>query len=173
MSRRVGIQHHARSTAGCSTFFRWCIVDKGLRPPGSTPCTDVWLEKAPTRRTKWNDRLFWAVRDLLSPMHQCYYDLSFLLYQRRTDVRQLDTKQIRDGVIHFEPTKTRKSSGAAVDVPITPEIQAVLDRASAINGSGRLSRRRGVHARRDAVHPQHLQRGAGARTKSCTAGDGS
>lgn len=66
-------------------------------------------------------------------MHQCYHDLSFLIYQRTTDVRLLKRSQIRDGVIHFEPSKTQESSGAAVDIPITPAIQAVLDRAAAIS----------------------------------------
>lgn len=32
-------------------------------------------------------------------------------------------------MIHFEPTKTAKSSGAEVDIPVTPEITAVLERA--------------------------------------------
>lgn len=113
-----------------STFFRWCMVDN--RPPlhpGPNPCKEVWLDKPPKSKTKWTDDLFWRMRNLLSPMHQCYHDLSLLLYQRTTDIRRLRWSQIRGGVIHFEPTKTARSSGAAVDVPVTPEIQEVLDRA--------------------------------------------
>lgn len=120
-----------------STFFRWCIAVKGLRPPGSNPCTDVWLEKPRAKKTKWNDRLFWAVRDILAPIHQCYHDLSFLLYQRTTDVRTLARLQVDEdaGLIHFEPSKTIHSSGAAVDVPITPEIKEVLERAARIRAA--------------------------------------
>ena len=57
----------------------------------------------------------------------------FLLYQRTTDVRLLARSQVRNGVIHFEPTKTEDSSAAAVDIQITPAIQTVLDRALAIS----------------------------------------
>jgi hypothetical protein len=63
-------------------------------------------------------------------MHQCYHDLSFLIYQRTTDVRKLKRSQINNGVIHFTPTKTEHSNGSEVDIPITPEIQAVIDRAA-------------------------------------------
>jgi integrase len=66
-------------------------------------------------------------------MHQCYHDLSFLLYQRTTDVRLLKRAQINNGVIHFTTSKTERSSGAEVDIPITPEIQAVIDRAAGIS----------------------------------------
>jgi integrase len=130
--------------ARVSTFFRWCISKKGLLPAGANPCSDVWLRKPPKHRTKWNDRLFWAMRDKLSPMHQCYHDLSFLLYQRTTDVRTLGRLQIDDeaGVIHFMPSKTARSSGAAVDIPITPEIRKVLDRAAMIRAEWNAERAR-------------------------------
>jgi integrase len=78
-------------------------------------------------------KLFWEVRDRLEPMHQCYHDLCFLLYQRTTDVRLLRKAQITDGVIHFAPSKTLKSSGKEVDIPVTAAIQAVLDRAAALS----------------------------------------
>ncbi|HXC41472.1 MAG TPA: hypothetical protein VN667_21255, partial [Burkholderiales bacterium] len=116
-----------------STFFRWCIADKGMVQ--INPCKDVWLEKPVTRKTPWTPALFWAVRDHLTPMYQCYHDLSYLLYQRTTDVRWLLKEQVREseGVIHFEPTKTARSSGRAVDIPITPAIKAVLDRAKELS----------------------------------------
>ncbi len=68
-------------------------------------------------------------------MLQCYHDLSFLLAQRTTDIRLLERSQIRGSSIRIEPSKTLHSSGAAVDLPITPAIQAVLDRAAAITKS--------------------------------------
>lgn len=116
--------------ARISTFYRWC-VRKGMVEVN--PCSQVWVERPLRRKSPWTDTLFWAVRDLLSPMHQCYHDLSFLLYQRTTDVRRLARAQLQGDVIHFEPTKTARSSGAAVDVPITPAIRAVLDRAAAVS----------------------------------------
>lgn len=117
--------------ARISGFFRWCIAVKGLVEVN--PCREVWVEKPLVKKTRWNDGLFWAMRDKLSPMHQCYHDLSFLLYQRTTDVRRLRRAQDLGNVIHFEPSKTVRSSGAEVDIPVTPEIREVLDRAAAIS----------------------------------------
>lgn len=124
----------ARHYKSCiSRFFRWCVEEKGLR--ADNPCREVKLRKPKAKRTPWTDALFWAAREHLPAMQQCYHDLSYLIYQRTTDVRVLKRTQIReaDGVIHFEPTKTLRSSGAAVDIPITPAIKAVLDRAAAIS----------------------------------------
>jgi len=126
--------------ARISTFFRWCIADVGLVK--INPCSAVWLEKPVSRKTPWTPELFWAVRNKLEPMHQCYHDLSYLLYQRTTDVRQLRRQQIRDGVIHFAPSKTLRSSGKEVDIPITPAIQEVLDRAAGL--SKEIAKDRGV-----------------------------
>jgi integrase len=126
--------------ARVSTFFRWCISDAGLIQVN--PCSAVWLEKPISRKSPWTAELFWKVRGNLEPMHQCYHDLSFLLYQRTTDVRGLRRSQVRDDVIHFVPSKTLKSSGREVDIPITPAIQAVLDRAAEI--SKEIAKKRGV-----------------------------
>jgi integrase len=67
-------------------------------------------------------------------MVQCYLDLSFLLYQRTTEIRRLRYSQIleRERLIHFEPTKTAKSSGAEIDIPITAALEAVLSRARSL-----------------------------------------
>jgi integrase len=125
---KPGAKRHYK--ARISGFFSWCILQDLCQV---NPCSEVKLKREPKRKTKWTDKLFHDVRDRLSPMHQCYHDLSFLLYQRTTDVRLLKRSQIRDGVIHFEPSKTIRSSGKEVDIPITPAIQAVLDRAAEIS----------------------------------------
>ncbi|MBE0612114.1 MAG: hypothetical protein IH604_00455 [Burkholderiales bacterium] len=126
--------------ARMSTFFRWCIADVGLIK--INPCNAVWLEKPVSKKTPWTPKLFWDVREKLEPMHQCYHELSFLLYQRTTDVRLLRREQIREGVIHFAPSKTLKSSGKEVDIPITSAIQGVLDRAAVM--SREIAKKRGV-----------------------------
>ncbi len=110
-----------------STFFAWCVAEEGLRT--DNPCREVRAEKIQKRKTLWTPELFWAIRGKLHPMMQCYHDLTFLLYQRTTDIRRLMSSQIGDGVIHFTPTKTEESSGLSVDVPITPAIAEVLERA--------------------------------------------
>jgi integrase len=112
--------------ARLSSFFRWCVA-RGLCK--SNPCREVWLDSPPKHKAKWTDERFHTIRDALPAMMQVYLDLSFLVYQRATDVRLLRWSQLRGGVIHFEPTKTAKSSGAEVDIPITPEIATVLERA--------------------------------------------
>lgn len=110
-----------------STFFRWCVADEGLVKVN--PCSQVWTPKPIGRKTPWTDELFWKMHEQLNPMMQCYHELSFLLYQRTTDVRLLQWSQIKDGTIHFQPTKTAKSSGKEVSVPITPSIQSTLEHA--------------------------------------------
>ena len=122
--------------ARMSTFFRWCISDKGLVK--INPCREVWIEKPRSRKTPWTDELFWQVHGKLSPMHQVYHELSFLLYQRTTDIRLLKRTQDRGDVIRFEPSKTAKSSGLSVDVPVTPAIRAVLDRAALLSRSAKV-----------------------------------
>jgi len=158
--------------ARISTFFRWCIADAGLIK--INPCTAVWVERPVSRKTPWTPELFWEVRDRLEPMHQCYHDLSFLLYQRTTDVRLLRRAQIREGVIHFAPSKTLRSSGKEVDIPITPAIQSVLDRAAEL--SKEIAKKRGVispfviHTRQGRhTLGQGFTAPIAARTKSCTA----
>lgn len=125
-----------------SKFFAWtCRI--GLRD--RNPCSEVSVEKPAKRDRYINHKEFHSVRDALlaiddskeipgGEMMQCYVDLSYLLYQRNTDVRLLKRNQIDidNGVIHFTPTKTEKSSGVRVDIPITHSIQIVLDRVSKI-----------------------------------------
>lgn len=114
-----------------STFFGWAISEKRLATVN--PCREVRLSAPKAKRTAWTDAEFWRVHDGLDPMKQCYHLLSFLLYQRTTDIRYLKRQDIREGVIHFAPSKVARSSGAEIDVPITLAIQAVLDKAAAIS----------------------------------------
>lgn len=146
-SGKASAAHHFKSRA--STFFKWTILQ---RMRTDNPCSVVTLTKVRGKRTPWTDKLFLDVRDQLAPMMQCYHDLSFLLAQRTTDIRLLQRSQIRDGVIRMEPTKTLHSSGAAVDLPITKEIQAVLDRAAAISREWSIVCPFVVHTRRGTAY---------------------
>jgi integrase len=125
------MQHHAKSRL--STFFRWCM-EEGLRD--DNPYRDLWVKGGARHKSKWTHESFHAIRDALLPtvdesrwrradgrlrddvraglMLQCYLDLSFLLYQRTTEIRRLRYSQVleRERLIHFEPTKTARSSGA-------------------------------------------------------------
>ncbi len=110
-----------------SGFFRWCITDEGILKVN--PASEVRVPKPVGRKSAWTDELYWKMWEQFNPMIQAYHELSFLLYQRTTDIRHLKWSDIKDGTIHFQPTKTAKSSGKAVDVPVTETIQAALDKA--------------------------------------------
>lgn len=125
---KASAAHHFK--ARVSTFFRWAIMQ---RMRGDNPCSELRLPKVIRKRTPWTDKLFLDIRALLHPMMQVYHDLSFLCYQRTTDIRLLERSQIRDGFIRFAPSKTLRSTGAAVDIQITPQIQAALDCAASIS----------------------------------------
>lgn len=75
------------------------------------------------------------------PMFACIIDMSYLLWARAIDIRMLKEVQIiknvvdgimRDTHIRIKPSKTEKSSGKMVDIAVTPQIAAVIERARAI-----------------------------------------
>lgn len=72
------------------------------------------------------------------PMFACIIDMSYLLWARAIDIRTLKESQIirsPDGTvghIRVKPSKTEKTSGKMVDIAITPQIEAVIERARAI-----------------------------------------
>lgn len=149
-----------------SGFFDWCIDQRLMT---TNPCRDVKLKKPKPRTTLISGDHFAAIRECMltftyerggrqltakvptGPMMQCFIDLCYLTAQRSTEIRNLRwTVDPKDpdscswvdraaGVIHFRPSKTEDSSGVSVDFRITPEIEAVLERA---RGIGRV---KGVH----------------------------
>lgn len=120
-----------------SQFFEMCCR-KGLL--NTNPAREVSVEK-PKRRTVYiSHENFLAMRAalLIGPggkptrtgeMIQCYMDLLYLLYQRGTDIRLLRWDQIGPDGIEFTPTKTERSSGLQVKVPIGKDTRAVLEKA--------------------------------------------
>lgn len=129
-----------------SKFFRWA-VRRGLR--SDNPCLNVRVEKPKGRKRYLKHDEWHRIRDALmvgkdgkptpsGPMIQCYIDLCYLLYQRTTEIRLLKWTQIdfAAGEIHFKPTKTENSSGAAVAVRITPAVREVLERLKSLGGGG-------------------------------------
>lgn len=113
-------------------------VRLGMR--ADNPVLNLTVEKPEKRKVLISDDQFHAIRDALliakdgkrtpsGPMLQCYIDLCYMIFQRLTEIRLLRKDAIRDGMIHFTPTKTEKITGTSVAVPITPAIQEVLNRA--------------------------------------------
>ncbi|RQQ19689.1 integrase [Burkholderia stagnalis] len=142
-----------------SGFFDWCIDQRSMT---TNPCRDVKLKKPKPRTTLISAQHFAAIREAMlkftyerggrqltgtvptGPMMQCFIDLCYLTAQRSTEIRNLrwavDPKDPDNcswvdraaGVIHFRPSKTEDSSGVAVDIVISPEIGAVIERARGI-----------------------------------------
>nr|WP_314540030.1 tyrosine-type recombinase/integrase [uncultured Massilia sp.] len=71
------------------------------------------------------------------PTFECIIDMTYLLWGRAIDIRMMKEAQIEDhvgggGLVRMKPSKTKNSSGLAVDIVITPEIREVIERARAI-----------------------------------------
>lgn len=106
-------------------IMKWSIV-QGMRT--DNPVEPVSVETPDSHDYYIPDSDFIAIRVHLSEMIRCFVDLCYLTGQRSTDIRLLRWTQIENGVIKFKPSKTKKSSGAKVDVPVTTAIQEVLDK---------------------------------------------
>ncbi|AMC35403.1 tyrosine-type recombinase/integrase [Janthinobacterium sp. B9-8] len=120
-----------------SDFFKWACR-RGYR--AENPCREISVAKPKKRSRYITDDEFNEVKEALlmgldgqptrsGKMVSCYVDLCFLLYQRTTEIRLLRWDQITSEGILFTPTKTEKSSGAKVQVPMTQAVQDVLSRA--------------------------------------------
>lgn len=133
--QRMGQLYHSR----LSDFFRWCCR-RGYR--SENPVREVQVGKPASRARYITDIEFHAIRTALATgkngkpnpsgqMVQCYVDLCYLLYQRTTEIRLLRWEDIDESssLIRFKPTKTERSSGASVLVPLTPAIREVLSLA--------------------------------------------
>jgi integrase len=120
-------------------FFQWCKVKRYMK--GENPCAGMRIPKPPSRDVYITNDHFDLIRAQLQkqPMILCLVDLCYLTVQRSTEIRDLRWRKISDktpnwidrdaGVIHFLPSKTRESSGLAIDWPITPDIDAALELA--------------------------------------------
>jgi integrase len=117
--------------ARLSTFFSWCVRNShtGVKV---NPCREIRLSGPPKRKGRMSASVYWAFYDKLTPMGQCFLELAYLTRQRPTEIRLLRESNIGPERIHFKPTKTKKSTGEEVDVLITPEIRACLERAKSV-----------------------------------------
>jgi integrase len=142
-----------------SKFFKWC-GKKGLRDTNPATADILELEPPEKRNVYVTDEQYHKVRRALltgkdgkptrsGPMIQCYLDLTYLLFQRTTDVRLLRRDQIDEekGLMYFKPTKTEKTSGATVNVQMGPAILHVLSRLKG------LAKMRSIYL----IHTEHGQ----------------
>jgi integrase len=142
-------------------FFVWCKRKRYFA--GENPCNDVKLDKRPERDVYISHEHFGAIRAHLAkhPMMVCMIDLCYLTAQRSTEVRALLWRSDgpkcswvdrEKGILHFVPTKTIDSSGIAVDWPITPEIEEVLERA---RSTGKVKSNLVIHTRNGKAYTPH------------------
>ena len=146
-------------------FFAWASRE-GHRKTANPATADVMPVALPPKRdVEITVEEFRSVRKAVmvdekgkaipsGPMVQCYIDLTYLLYQRTTDVRLLRKSEI-DWVkerIYVEPSKTSRSSGVAVYIPLTPAIKEVLARAQAAS-------RKGVRGKLSSMFVIHTAKG--------------
>lgn len=121
-----------------SGFFQWCR-EEGYYDQAN-PLTGMRIATPRPRQVYIPNDHFEAIRAKIdTPMLLCLVDLCYLTLQRSTEIRDLRWRKTDDktvnwvdrenGVIHFVPSKTRDSSGVAIDWPITDEIEAVLELA--------------------------------------------
>lgn len=139
---RPGAQRHYK--ARLSTFLRWAAE---RRYTDRNAAADVRLARAARKPLGWTWDTYHAVRSELQEgtdaddpaggMMQCYMDLSVLLLQRTTDVRTLRRAEVSGNTIIVLPSKTAKSSGITIEIPVSAQLRAVLDRAAAISRSMR------------------------------------
>lgn len=139
-------------------FFQWCKVKRYMT--GENPCAGMVLPKPDARDVYISHSHFAAIRAELvtQPMILCLVDLCYLTLQRSTEIRDLKWRQAdaktvnwvdkEKGVIHFLPSKTKESSGLAIDWPITPDIEAVLELART---SGKVKGAHVLHTRAGRV----------------------
>ncbi|MBS0368447.1 MAG: tyrosine-type recombinase/integrase [Proteobacteria bacterium] len=115
-------------------FFAWCCR-KGLM--NTNPAREVTVEAPPQRDVYITDEQYTAIRNAClvgkdgrptrtGEMIQCYMDLLYLMYQRGTEIRLLKWSDVKDDGILFKPTKTEKSSGTKVLVPVGADVKTVL-----------------------------------------------
>lgn len=138
-------------------LFRYVISELGLRQDNPMDQIDLGAYKT-VRRTKLpTHEQIAAIRaggmesrpredngttfaTASGPMFACIIDMSYLLWARAIDIRTLKEAQIAPaadgrllgGLIRIKPTKTEKTSGKMVDIAITAQIAAVIERARAI-----------------------------------------
>jgi integrase len=115
--------------ARLSSFFSWCVLNRGRTKLMFNPCREVKVKQPPKRRGRFTPEIFWRLHDRLSPMGQCFMMLTFYTRQRPTEIRRLRESMIGPTKIHFKPSKVVGSSGEVADILITPEIRYWLERA--------------------------------------------
>jgi integrase/recombinase XerD len=95
----------------------------------------LMLGVKPARAAKSSGYLTWGepqieqyrARHPIGTMARLAMELALNMAGRRKDVHEMGRQHLRDGWLSWVPSKTRKSTGQRVTVPVLPEFQAALD----------------------------------------------
>lgn len=127
-------RHTARNTAlFVKTVYAWAVSRGRLK---HSPFTGMRLRGTSRRRRYLTDKEFQAARNHLPEKFQIAADLAYMLGLRVSEIVALKFSDFRDGVVKIAQKKTKNYKYQE----ITPDVQAVLERAKTQPGTVR-----GIH----------------------------
>jgi integrase len=106
-------------------------VERELLPVN--PLAGLALKGKVTRDRYLTDAEFLAIRERLRPVHQVAADLAYMVGLRVSGVCSLRWSHIKDGVLSFQPPKSKKP----ITYQLSDEVKAVLERARTLPGAVR------------------------------------
>jgi len=106
-------------------------VERELLP--MNPLGGMKLKGKAKRDRYLNDSEFLTIRERLKPVYQVAADLAYLLGLRVSGVVTLRFNHIKDGILSFQPPKSKKP----ITYQLSPEVEAVIERARTLPGSVR------------------------------------
>ena len=96
-----------------------------------SPLNGLKLKGRSKRDRYLTDSEFLAIRAHLKPAFQCAADLAYLLGLRVSGVTTLRWSHIKDGVLSFQPPKSKKP----ITYQLSDEVKAVIERARTLPGA--------------------------------------
>ncbi len=111
-----------REKALLSHLWNWCRKKGYTDLPN--PCAGVNRNRERGRDVYVDDEVLQAVYDAADQVLRDAIDLAYLTGQRPADVRDLDRRHIKNGVLSFRQAKTR----APIQLSITGELKVLIDR---------------------------------------------
>lgn len=115
---------------GLSAMFEWALAEE-VAGVTTNPCRDVKSVRTAGKgfHTWTMDEVRqYEVRHPVGSMARLALALMLLTGARRGDVVGFGRQHIgKDGWLHYRPSKTAKSSGKMVDIPVLPALRAIID----------------------------------------------
>lgn len=123
---------------------------KAVKPMFAYAKSRGWIDVDPARQVDFvkpikGSRLAWTVEDVvkfekrwpLGTMPNLAMRIMLFAGFRRGDAAIFGDQHIRDGHVHFRPSKTSKTSEVIVTFPVLPPLQAAIDATAAVREDAR------------------------------------